>query len=258
MLISSDNLQIINQISPVKRVVSLVPSLTETIASLGGKNKLVGITRFCKYPLGIRQGRKLIGGTKSLNIQEIEALSPDLILAVKEENNQNEVLALAEKFSVVVFDISALDDSLAMIEIIGILLGQSDAAIQLIQKIRTAFDQVPLRKIPDTIYLIWRKPWMAAGKDTFINDMLKRVGFENRIEGRYPEITDVELSKAKIILLSSEPYPFSENHQKELHEQYPDKTIMLVDGEMFSWYGSRLLLAADYFTSLQQKLGKMQ
>jgi len=257
MLITSDNLQIINQLSPVKRIVCLVPSLTETIASLGGKNKLAGITRFCKYPLGIRQGRKLIGGTKSLHIQEIEALSPDLILAVKEENNQKEVLALAEKFSVVVFDISALGDSLVMIEIMGILLGRSDAAIQLNQKIRTAFDKIPLRKIPDTIYLIWRNPWMAAGKDTFINDMLNRAGFENMVKGRYPVLTDYDLAKAKIILLSSEPYPFVEKHQQVLQKQYPDKKVVLVDGEMFSWYGSRLLLAADYFKELQQMFGKM-
>jgi ABC-type Fe3+-hydroxamate transport system substrate-binding protein len=145
-----------------------------------------------------------------------------------------------------------------MIEMMGILLGQRDTAMQLNRNISSAFHKISLVKFPETIYLIWKKPWMAAGKETFINDMLIRVGFENRIEGRYPEITDVELSKAKIILLSSEPYPFSEKHRQELQELYPDKTIILVDGEMFSWYGSRLLLAADYFKELQLKVGKLQ
>ena len=256
MIISGDNIHQIKQITPVHRVVSLVPSLTETIASLGGKNKLVGITRFCKYPLGIEKDVQRIGGTKSVHIQDVESLSPDLIVAVKEENEQKQVISLAEKFPVVVFDISNLNDALKMLEVMGMVLGQSDAATALNQKISKSFEQIPLRQFPDTLYLIWRKPWMAAGKDTFINDMMRRVGFENRVDGRYPELGDDELAKAKTILLSSEPYPFTEKHRQLLQDQYPEKKILLVDGEMFSWYGSRLLKSARYFKDLQKVIGR--
>jgi len=256
MIISEDNFHQIKQIKSVRRVVSLVPSVTETIASLGGKNKLVGITRFCKYPYGIEKDIQRIGGTKSVHIQDVEALSPDLILAVKEENEQKQVISLAKKFPVVVFDISDLNDALKMIEVMGIVLGQSDAAIGLNQKISKSFEQIPRRQFPDTLYLIWRKPWMAAGKNTFINDMMSRVGFENRVDGRYPELGDDELAKAKTVLLSSEPYPFTEKHRQLLQDQYPEKKIVCVDGEMFSWYGSRLLKAAHYFRDLQKVIGR--
>ncbi len=256
MIILGDNIHQIKQIKSVHRVVSLVPSLTETIASLGGKNKLVGITRFCKYPLGIEKDVQRIGGTKSVHIQDVESLSPDLIVAVKEENEQKQVISLAEKFPVVVFDISNLNDALKMIEVMGMVLGQSDAATALNQKISKSFEQIPLRQFPDTLYLIWRKPWMAAGKNTFIDDMMRRVGFENRVDGRYPELGDDELAKAKTILLSSEPYPFTEKHRQLLQDQYPEKKILLVDGEMFSWYGSRLLKSARYFKDLQKVIGR--
>ena len=256
MIISGDNIHQIKQIKSVHRVVSLVPSLTETIASLGGKNKLVGITRFCKYPLGIEKDVQRIGGTKSIHIQDVESLSPDLIVAVKEENEQKQVISLAEKFPVVVFDISDLNDALKMIEVMGMVLGNSDAATALNQKISKSFEQIPLRQFPDTLYLIWRKPWMAAGKNTFINDMMSRVGFENLVDGRYPELGDDELAKAKTILLSSEPYPFAEKHRQLLQDQYPEKKIVCVDGEMFSWYGSRLLKSARYFKDLQKVIGR--
>ena len=118
--------------------------------------------------------------------------------------------------------------------------------------------QATLHSPLNTCYLIWRNPWMTIGGDTFIHDMLSRCGFQNIFgdHNRYPEVTIDTLrnKNCQLLLLSSEPYPFKENHIAELQQELPDTKIMLVDGEMFSWYGSRLLKAPDYFSGLLKQL----
>ena len=111
---------------------------------------------------------------------------------------------------------------------------------------------------PQTAYLIWRNPYMAAGGDTFINDMMNHCGFENiyKETNRYPEIAIEELREknCELLLLSSEPFSFKEKHVEELQPLLPDTKIILVDGEMFSWYGSRLLYGPEYFQQLLKLL----
>ena len=255
MLITENNLQEISKIGRVNSVVSLVPSLTETIASLGAKSTLAGITRFCKYPEDIRKEVAIVGGTKDFDNEKIINLLPDVVVAVKEENKETRILRLAEYLPVVLFDIVHVEDAFGMIIMLGRLLYKEKEARRLAEKIKKVFAQLP-EVLPKRkcLYLIWKKPWMAAGKETFINEMLNKCGFKNMVRGRYPEITKENFEQAEFILLSSEPYPFREKHRQELQQQFPDKKVLLVDGEMFSWYGSRMLSAGEYFEKLRHCL----
>lgn len=241
------------------KIVSLVPSQTELLCDLGLRDRLVGITKFCVHPPGLKREKTIVGGTKNVNLEAVAALQPDLIIGNKEENDKSQIEALAALFPVWISDIYTLEDALKMIAQIGALTGASEAAADLITRIRDAFAQLEkkLTGVPRqrAAYFIWRKPYMAAGANTFIHHMLHLAGLDNVFGhlSRYPEITPEMLAQAapQVILLSSEPYPFKEKHLAELQAICPDAAIRLVDGEMFSWYGSRLLIAAEYLGTLR-------
>lgn len=244
---------------PPRRIVSLVPSQTELLHYLGLEQEVVGITKFCVHPAAWYQHKARVGGTKTLDFQKIAALQPDLLLGNKEENEQAQIEVLAGRYPVWLSDISTLDDALDMILRIGSLTDRAAAARDLVGGIREAFSaldvQQPARR---AAYLIWRKPYMVAAADTFIHDMLTRMGCRNVFaeRSRYPQISLEELAEARpeVILLSSEPYPFAEKHFAPLQEACPLARIQLVDGESFSWYGSRLLQAPAYFQKLYDGL----
>lgn len=255
MLIIGNNSKETNKLRHVRRVVSLVPSLTETIAFLGAKNRLAGVTRFCKYPEDIRKEIATMGGTKDFDNEMIISLKPDVVVAVKEENNKVGILKLAEKLPVVLFDIVHEADAFYMMRTLGKLLDKEKEVAHLVEDIKNGFARIPeVSPKRRCLYLIWRKPWMAAGTQTFINEMLNKCGFENVAGGRYPEITEADFHRAKFLLLSTEPFPFKEKHRQELEQKYPDKRVILVDGEIFSWYGSRMLNAGAYFGKLVEGL----
>ncbi len=255
MLINGNNPKETNKIGHVRRIVSLVPSLTETIAYPGAKNRLAGVTRFCKYPEEIGLETAVIGGPKDFDIERITSLQPDVVVAVKEENDKAGIFKLAEKLPVVLFDIMHLDDAFGMMLMLGKLVDKGQEAGRLVEKIKKGFTQIPMvspkRKC---LYLIWKKPWIAAGTRTFINEMLNKCSFENVVEGRYPEVTEEDFHQAEFFLLSTEPFPFKEKHRQELQKEYQDKMVLLVDGEIFSWYGSRMLKAGEYFKQLVKML----
>jgi len=237
------------------RIVSLVPSQTELLYHLGLDAETIGITKFCVHPQSWFKTKDRIGGTKTVNIDKIHQIKPDLIIANKEENVKEQIEALAVDYPVWVTDVNNLADALQMIAEIGTLTGKSSAAIALIDNISKAFNEIPKIKYPvKTAYLIWRKPYMTVGGDTFINDMLQQCGFQNIFadKARYPEISIAELQTAncQLLLLSSEPYPFKQKHIDELSSQLPGTKIILADGEFFSWYGSRLLQSPCYFMQL--------
>ncbi len=239
-----------------KRIISLVPSQTELLHDLGLEAETIGITKFCIHPGEWFRSKIRIGGTKALHIEKITALDPDLIIANKEENVKEQVEALAEKFPVFVTDVNDLPTALQMIDDIGSLTGKTTPALSLIEKIKTGFSNLPKPVIrPKTAYMIWKDPWMTIGGDTFIHNMLEAAGFENIFgnKTRYPEINIIELStmNCELVLLSSEPYPFKQKHIDEIQALLPGTKILLVDGEMFSWYGSRLLHAPGYFNRLR-------
>ncbi len=245
---------------PPKRIVSLVPSQTELLYYLGLTDEVVGQTLFCIHPQDMHQIKPRVGGTKNVKPEKVAQLQPDLIIGNKEENEKTSIELLAKDFPVWMSDIKTLADALEMIAHIGRIINKKEAADFLIESIKESFHQlISHQSQTSVLYLIWRKPWMAAGKATFIDDMLTRMGLGNALhqqELRYPQLTneDIVVLNPKLIFLSSEPYPFKEHHIQELQELCPTAKILLVDGELFSWYGSRLLHSAAYFKQLLQQI----
>lgn len=245
---------------PPQRIISLVPSQTEFLFDLGLEQEVVGITKFCVHPSAWFQTKARVGGTKTLHFDKIAALQPDLIIGNKEENERAQIEALAEHYPVWISDIVTLHDALDMMLRIGELTGRAEKAQEMVAEISTSFQALQQSTIQPrrAAYFIWRKPYMVAANSTFIHEMMQIAGFENVFADleRYPEITLDTLAAAQpdCILLSSEPYPFAEKHIAVFQEVCPDARIRIVDGEMFSWYGSRLRYAPDYFRSLWETL----
>ena len=241
-----------------KRIISIVPSQTELLFYLGLDKEIIGITKFCTHPADKFKSTPKIGGTKQLVIDKIKALKPDLIIANKEENEKQQVEALIGICPVWISDISNLADALDMIERVGALVGKEGEAKTLAKTINQKFHRLKLPIINLSVtYLIWRKPYMVAGKGTFIDDMLQKCGLINVFENnRYPEIDDKTLITVHpdVILLSSEPFPFRDKHITEFKALVPNSKVILVDGEMFSWYGNRLLHSPQYFDKLVKRL----
>lgn len=239
-----------------QRIISLVPSQTELLFDLGLGERIVGITKFCIHPNEWFRTKARIGGTKTVDIDKVKALQPDLIIANKEENVQEQVEALQAICPVYVSDINALQGALDMITEVGKLTNTQQQAKIIAEEIAVRFENLDKSSHHSVAYFIWKNPWMTVGNDTFIHDMIARIGWQNLYAGqvRYPETTLEELvqKKPQLILLSSEPYPFKEKHMEELRTLLPESKILLVDGELFSWYGSRLLEAPGYFRELAE------
>jgi ABC-type Fe3+-hydroxamate transport system substrate-binding protein len=240
-----------------RRIVSLVPSQTELLFDLGLHEEVVGITKFCVHPQQWFHSKTRIGGTKQVDIQKIHSLQPELIIANKEENVKEQIDELAKHFPVWISDVNTFDNAFEMITQIGAITGKERTALLLLGKIRAKFTELkstaePLR----SCYLIWQDPYMTVGGDTFIHAMMEAAGFENifKYHKRYPEVKIEGLRDCQLLLLSSEPFPFKEKHLSELQPLLPDTRIVLVDGEMFSWYGSRMLEAPSYFMKLRNSL----
>jgi len=238
------------------RIISLVPSQTELLYDLGLGDRVVGITKFCVHPEAWFRTKPRVGGTKKVDIDKVRALKPDLIIGNKEENERADIEALDREFPVWMSDVRDLPSALDMIRRTGELTGTSAKANELATDIEARFSAVrPLSPVLSAAYFIWREPLMVVGGGTFINDMLARCGMENafghRAE-RYAEVTPAELATAdpEVILLSSEPYPFAEKHIADFNMICPGTLVRLVDGEFFSWYGSRLLKTPAYLQGM--------
>ncbi len=246
------------------RIVSLVPSQTELLCDLGLERNIVGVTKFCVHPYYIKSVSAVVGGTKKVHLDKIAALAPDIIICNKEENTPEMVDALRAIGPVWVTDVRSLPDNAQMISDFGQLFNKRTEAKKWNDKIasaHSAFVQYmhgrPHRK---TAYFIWKEPWMVAGSDTFIDQMLALNHFDNIYagQGRYPEI---ELRKIRLagdpelVLLSSEPYPFREQDAFEIGRFTHHAKTVFVNGEMFSWYGSRLHKAFGYFRQLHERIG---
>ncbi len=247
-----------------KRIITLVPSLTETLYELGLEDQIIGVTKFCVHPYHLKSVKINVGGTKKVHIEKIKALNPDIIIANKEENTLEVVDSLKEICPVFVTDIVTVADTLKTINDFGMMFKRTTDAKKWMEKIdfaHTDFQNFMNNKVwQKAAYLIWREPYMAVGNNTFINEMLKLNKFENiyeKFEGRYPE---VEIRKMRIqgdpelVFLSSEPYPFKEEHAFEIGRATHHAKTVFVDGEMFSWYGTRLFKAFQYFKALQNRI----
>jgi len=247
--------RVISLSNPPRRIISLVPSITELLFDLGLENEVVGITKFCIQPEIWFRTKTRVGGTKNVHMDLVASLHPDIIIANKEENVKEQIEQLEKIAPVWTSDITTFEDAMQMIKSIGEITNTREKALSLILHIVKNFSQLETgNRHLATAYLIWRNPYMTIGGDTFINDMLNKCGLQNVFENlnRYPEITIEQLVAAnpQLILLSSEPYPFKEKHIEELKPFFSNSKITLVDGEMFSWYGSRMIYTPDYFSSL--------
>ena len=244
-----------------KRIISVVPSQTELLFYLGLNEEVIGVTKFCVHPVDKFKITAKVGGTKQLDIAKIKALKPDLIIANKEENERRQIEGLMKICPVWISDISDLPGAIDMIERLGILVNRVLEAKTLSQSIMQQFDNLAITPLNlRAAYFIWRKPYMIAGKGTFIDSMLQKCGLSNAFEiDRYPEVYAAMIANAKpdVILLSSEHYPFQEKHITEFRILLPSTIIKIVDGELFSWYGSRLLHAPAYFKELVELLIKL-
>ncbi|WP_139419498.1 ABC transporter substrate-binding protein [Chryseobacterium mulctrae] len=235
------------------RVVSLVPSITEALFDLGlTENEIVGRTKFCIHPSEKVKNVGIIGGTKNLNIEKIKSLKPDLIIANKEENVKEQVEILMKDFKVIVYNTETIEDNYYLLKNLGLLFNKEVRAQVFNLKIYEILDQTKINSTIKVAYLIWNNPYMTVGSDTFIHHVLSEIGFENifKNQTRYPEIQAEDLVEADVIMLSSEPFPFKEKHIAELKKVYPDKKIMIVDGEAFSWYGTHIAKYESYFKEL--------
>lgn len=245
-----------------QRIISLVPSQTELLFDLGLGDRVVGITKFCVHPEEWFRTKPRVGGTKQVDLEKVRALNSDLIIGNKEENTQADIGALEQEFPVWMSDVLNLDNALAMIEQVGRITGTEEGSEDIRKGIRSAFDELQPLSIPlSAAYFIWQKPWMIAGEGTFIRDVLKRCGFGAVTfhgAGRYPVLEDAQLAALDpdVVLLSSEPFPFKEQHIPAVNMILPGTPVRLVDGEMFSWYGSHLLRSPGYFRQLLEGLSR--
>jgi iron complex transport system substrate-binding protein len=238
------------------RIISLVPSQTELLVALGVGDRIVGVTKFCVHPTGFKKTKTSVGGTKQVRYDKIKALRPDLIICNKEENTKEMVEGLEHIAPVWVSDIYTISDTLRMIYQFGALFSVREKANELTEKINDALanfknfiDSKQARKVA---YVIWKGPYMVAGANTFIDHLLRLNNFENVFgtkDIRYPEVSVEELKAADIIFLSTEPFPFSNTEVVQLKNTL-NKEVRLVDGEYFSWYGSRIVDALSYFRTL--------
>ena len=248
-----------------QRIISLVPSQTELLYDLGLEAKIVGITKFCVHPYHFKSTIKSVGGTKKVNYRKIIELQPDIIICNKEENTLEMVERLREICPVWVTDIVNVEDNFQMITDFGQLFNARTEARKWNDKLTFALsdfkkfiNDMPIKRVA---YFIWKKPYMVAGSNNFINELLKLNHFENiyNTKGRYPEVAIEDIvaeGDPDYIFLSSEPYPFKKEDGYEISNYTENAQTVLVDGEMFSWYGSRLLKAFVYFKMLHSNLGK--
>ncbi len=243
-----------------KRIVSLVPSQTELLYDLGLEDQIVGITKFCVHPVHFKSIKTIVGGTKQVKLKSIAALQPDIIICNKEENTLEMVVQLRKICPVWVTHIQTVEDNLQTIHDLGQLFDKRTEAQKWIDKINFALHDFskfirdkPFKKVA---YFIWANPHMVAGNSTYINTLLQLNQFENIYANKPSRYPEVELKKIRLegdpdyVFLSSEPFPFKDEHAFEIGRYTHHAKTIFVDGEFFSWHGTRLFKALEYFKLL--------
>jgi len=249
----------VNLIQKPKRIISIVPSQSEYLWDIGVREELIGITKFCVHPEVMFKSVQRVGGTKNLNIKKIRELQPDLIIGNKEENERSQIELLQKEFNVWMSDIYNFNDAFVMMSEIGKMTDRNKPSEKIIDLIKKSLHAINgFFNNQKVIYLIWKKPYMLVGNNTFIDFVLNHSGFNNCAKSlnRYPELSEDDLKNMKpdFCFLSSEPYPFKEKHIEEFQKLLPQAKIKIVDGEMFSWYGSRLTKLPEYLKELKKEL----
>ncbi|MCG8350177.1 MAG: helical backbone metal receptor [Chloroflexales bacterium] len=251
--------------APPKRIISLVPSLTEYLFAIGLGERVIGITEYCVKPADAVAYLPKVRGTKNPDRGLIRDLQPDLVLAAKEENRERDIVALAEAgISVYVTDICSIADALRQLSILANVLEAKTSAATLLADLQKALEQANTARLDHpplrTLTFIWRDPWMAIGADTYADDLLQLCGAKNvvlHLSGRYPRAPLAEFLQLEpeVILLPNEPYVFTE---KDLSAFTPFGNtpavqagrVYLCDGELLTWYGPRSAEALRTFANL--------
>ncbi len=240
---------------PARRIVSLIPSITETFFSLGVGDRVVGVTKFCSEPVdGVRTKPK-VGGQKNPRLEAIVALKPELVVANVEENRKEDVEAMwAAGLSVLVTYPRTVREGIQLIRDLGVLIGERDRAGGMAAACESALEEVERvvnRRSPVRVFCpIWRRPYLTINGDTYVNDILQTCGGENVFRHRplrYPPVTLQEMAalRPEVILLPDEPFPFGERHLDDFRA-FPDVPavragrLCLMDGKVLSWYGRRI------------------
>ncbi len=242
-----------------KRIVSLVPSQSEFLWDLGLQTELLGITKFCIHPKLMYKNTMRVGGTKNPDIEKIKSLAPDIIIGNKEENEKSVIEELSKDYPVWMSDVNTPEQALDMMTALGALLGKQNEASQLLSKVEDSIKRSKnIFNGERVAYFIWNDPYYFAGSHTFIHSVLKHAGFSNVLEAypRYPEknLDELRTHRPEYCFLSSEPYPFKEEHAIRIKQVLPETKVVFVDGESFSWYGSRLIYLYDYLLKLKTSL----
>jgi ABC-type Fe3+-hydroxamate transport system substrate-binding protein len=232
--------------------VSLVPSVTELLAQWGLATRLAGRSRYCIEPRWIRNTVPAVGGTKDPDLGRIRDLAPDLVILEKDENPKTVADALtALGIPWLALEIRTVKDCIAALRALGELLGVGEAA-----EARAGALEAMLkgrkRKGPRALALVWREPWMSAGPDTYIADLLRQGGFTPIGPDWYPTLSaeDLMALAPEVILLPTEPYRFNRRHQAELQRLCPEAAVHLVDGQALTWYLSRTEAGLELVRSL--------
>ncbi len=241
--------------APPRRIVSLVPSLTETLFALGAGEALAGVTEFCVHPAQGVARLPRVGGTKNPKLEAILGLAPDLVLANKEENRRRDVERLeAAGVRVFVTYARGVREAVDEIRVLGRICAHEAPAEKIGAEVEEELAAVTARRAgaapTATVALIWRDPFMAVGADTFAHDLLLCCGASNPFAGagagRYPriELRELEAAQPDVILLPTEPYAFGERDRAELLAldcpAARTGRVHVIEGELLSWYGPRM------------------
>ncbi len=250
------------------RIVSLVPSITELLFDLELAGQIVGRTGFCTEPRDKVKKVAKVGGTKTIDVAKIKRLAPSHLVVNIDENPRPVIQDLARFVPhVIVTHPRGPADNLALYRLLGGIFNRQAQAEALCAAFAKVWDEVhtatrawPRQRV---LYLIWKSPWMTVSEDTYIARMLAAVGWDTwspASNARYPsvDLTRAALANVDFVLLSSEPYSFSERHCVEILDLVPEGSstrVALIDGAMTSWYGSRAIRGLEYLRAFREELG---
>ena len=251
----------------INRIVSLVPSISELLYDLNCEDKIVGVTSLCLIPKYFQLEKEIIGSVQEISIKKIIDLKPDVVFASKDENSEEEIEELSKFVNVYITDVKDVSEAINMITNIGSFLNKRNDATKVVMKIDNQLEDLALitkdLQYRSAAYFIWNDPWVAAGKETFINSILKLIKVDNVFENlkeRYPAVTaaNIHIGNPDIIILPTEPHNFTDEDAIRIGQNTHDAATFFVDGRAFSWYGSRLIKSLDYLKLLAIKFKEMK
>ncbi len=241
------------------RIISLVPSITETLFHLDLSQHIVGITEYCIEPQPLVNTVAKIGGVKNPDFKKIMELNPDIIVCNIEENGYNNIKKLGSIAPLSLSDVKSIDDTTDYINKLGLIFNREEKAVNINNNIKNSLSRI-VRYNTDILYLIWKAPFMSINRDTYISDVLHKFGLNNvcsHYKERYMKLSDKELLSLspQLIILPDEPFEFTLSDRLELENMFDENVkVIMVDGKNTTWYGWRTSYGIDYLVSLFEKL----